>query len=92
MELPLFETSAIEALFQVTSGLPRKLNLLAHHALTAAVLAKTKVATVTGFTCGVWPARRRGRGLWAVVVDEKGRVHSSFAVGRGAEAAWTLLA
>ena len=44
-ELPLFETSAIEALFQATSGLPRKLNLLAHHALTAAALAKAKVAT-----------------------------------------------
>ncbi len=29
-ELPLFEASAMEALFQATSGLPRKVNLLAH--------------------------------------------------------------
>jgi general secretion pathway protein A len=44
-ELPLFEASAIEALFQATNGLPRKVNLLAHHALTAAALAKAKTAT-----------------------------------------------
>jgi type II secretory pathway predicted ATPase ExeA len=41
-ELPLFEPSAQEALFQASSGLPRKLNLLAHHALMAAALAKAK--------------------------------------------------
>lgn len=41
-ELPLFEPSAQEALFQASSGLPRKLNLLAHHALLAAALAKAK--------------------------------------------------
>jgi type II secretory pathway predicted ATPase ExeA len=44
-ELPLFEASAMEALFQATSGLPRKVNLLAHHTLTAAALAKAKAAT-----------------------------------------------
>ncbi len=44
-ELPLFEPSAVEALFQATNGLPRKVNLLAHHALLAAALAKAKVAT-----------------------------------------------
>lgn len=42
-ELPLFEPAAMEALFQATSGLPRKVNLLAHHALMAAALAKGKV-------------------------------------------------
>jgi general secretion pathway protein A len=31
-ELPLFETPAIEPLFQAASGLPRKANALAHHA------------------------------------------------------------
>jgi type II secretory pathway predicted ATPase ExeA len=41
-ELPLFEPSTIEALFQASSGLPRKANLLAHHALFAAALAKAK--------------------------------------------------
>ena len=30
---PLFEPAAHEALFQASSGLPRKINLLAHHAL-----------------------------------------------------------
>jgi type II secretory pathway predicted ATPase ExeA len=42
---PLFEPAAIEALFQATSGLPRKVNLLAHHALMAAALAKAKAAS-----------------------------------------------
>lgn len=41
-ELPLFEPQAQEALFQATSGLPRKVNLLAHHALLAAALARAK--------------------------------------------------
>jgi general secretion pathway protein A len=40
--LPLFETPAIEALFQATQGLPRKLNAAAHYALSAAALAKAK--------------------------------------------------
>ncbi len=44
-ELPLFEPSTQEALFQASSGLPRKLNLLAHHALMAAALAKAKSVT-----------------------------------------------
>jgi type II secretory pathway predicted ATPase ExeA len=44
-ELPLFDSSAIEALFQASNGLPRKVNLLAHHALMAAALAKAKAAT-----------------------------------------------
>ncbi|MDA8386577.1 MAG: AAA family ATPase [Actinomycetota bacterium] len=44
-ELPLFEPNALEAIFQATGGLPRKVNLLAHHALTAAALGKAKVAS-----------------------------------------------
>jgi general secretion pathway protein A len=44
-ELPLFEPSAMEALYQATSGLPRKVNLLAHHALMAAALAKQKAVS-----------------------------------------------
>lgn len=44
-ELPLFEPSAQEALFQASCGLPRKLNLLAHHALLAAALEKAKSVT-----------------------------------------------
>lgn len=41
-ELPLFEAAAVHALYQASSGLPRKVNLLAHHALTAAALAKAR--------------------------------------------------
>jgi type II secretory pathway predicted ATPase ExeA len=41
-ELPLFEPQAVEALFQATQGLPRKINLLAHHAMLAAAVAKSK--------------------------------------------------
>jgi type II secretory pathway predicted ATPase ExeA len=41
-ELPLFEPAAMEAIFQATNGLPRKVNLLAHYALNAAALAGKK--------------------------------------------------
>ena len=44
-ELPLFEPAAHEALFQATGGLPRKVNLLAHHALLAAALARAKTVS-----------------------------------------------
>jgi type II secretory pathway predicted ATPase ExeA len=40
--LPLFETAAIEALYQATQGLPRKVNRIAHYTLSAAALAKAK--------------------------------------------------
>lgn len=45
-ELPLFEPPAIEALFQATQGMPRKVNRLAHYALTSAALAKAKTVTI----------------------------------------------
>jgi len=51
--LPLFETSAVEALHQATSGLPRKVNLLAHHALMAAALAKAKAVTAEHVTAAL---------------------------------------
>lgn len=44
-ELPLFEPAAHEALFQATGGLPRKVNLLAHHALLAAALARGRTVS-----------------------------------------------
>jgi len=44
-ELVLFEPATQEALFQASSGLPRKLNLLAHHSLMAAALARAKTVT-----------------------------------------------
>jgi type II secretory pathway predicted ATPase ExeA len=44
-ELPLFEPAAQHAIFQSTQGLPRKVNLLAHHALMAAALARAKAVT-----------------------------------------------
>jgi len=44
-ELELFEPAAQEAIFQAASGLPRKVNLLAHHALLAAALARAKTVT-----------------------------------------------
>ncbi len=40
--LPLFEPAAIEALFQASQGLPRKLNRTAHYALSAATLARAR--------------------------------------------------
>lgn len=44
-ELPLFEPPAIEALFQATQGRPRKINHLAHYALTSAALDKASTVT-----------------------------------------------
>ncbi len=44
-ELPLFEPQAIEAIFQATKALPRKVNALAHHCLLAAALEKAKTVT-----------------------------------------------
>ncbi|MGH8626544.1 MAG: ExeA family protein [Gammaproteobacteria bacterium] len=44
-ELPLIEPPAIEALFQATQGMPRKVNRLAHYALTSAALTKAKSVT-----------------------------------------------
>lgn len=43
--LPLFEPGAFEALYQATNGLPRKLNRLAHYAMSAAALAKLRQIT-----------------------------------------------
>lgn len=44
-ETQLFEEPAVEAIFQVTSALPRKVNRLAHHALNAAAVARAKMVT-----------------------------------------------
>lgn len=44
-ELPLFEPAAVEAIFQATQALPRKINRLAHYALAAAAIAKAKSVT-----------------------------------------------
>jgi type II secretory pathway predicted ATPase ExeA len=45
-ELPLFEPPAVEALFQATQGMPRKVNRLAHYALTSAALHQAKTVTI----------------------------------------------
>lgn len=44
-ELPIFEPAAEEAIFQATSGLPRKINGIAHHTLFAAALGKSRTAS-----------------------------------------------
>ena len=44
-ELPLFEPAAIEAIFQATQALPRKVNRLAHYALTSAAIARARSVT-----------------------------------------------
>jgi general secretion pathway protein A len=41
-ELPLFEPPTVEAIYQASSGLPRKANNLAHHALFAAAIGRAK--------------------------------------------------
>lgn len=44
-QIPLFEPPAQEALFQASAGLPRKVNLLAHHSLLASALARAKTVS-----------------------------------------------
>ncbi len=44
-ELALFEPAAVEALYQATHGLPRKVNRLAHYGLSAAALGKARTVT-----------------------------------------------
>ncbi len=44
-ELPLFEPPAVEALFQATQGMPRKVNRLAHYALTSAAIGQARTVT-----------------------------------------------
>jgi len=44
-ELPLFEPGAIEAIFQATRALPRRINRLAHVALTAAAIENARTIT-----------------------------------------------
>jgi general secretion pathway protein A len=44
-EMPIFEPAAIEALFQASDGLLRKVNTLAHHAMLAAAVARSKTVS-----------------------------------------------
>lgn len=44
-ELPLFEPPTVEAIFQASNALLRRVNLLAHHALFAAAIARAKSIT-----------------------------------------------
>ena len=44
-EVPLFEPAALEAIFHATVGMPRRVNQLSHHALTAAALTKAKTVS-----------------------------------------------
>lgn len=41
----VFAPAAVEALYQASQGLPRKIGLYCHHALLAAALAKAKLVT-----------------------------------------------
>jgi general secretion pathway protein A len=44
-EVPVFAPAAVEALYQASQGLPRKVGLYGHHALLAAALAKAKTVS-----------------------------------------------
>src|SRR5262249_22467112 len=44
-EVPVFAPAAVEALYQASQGLPRKVGLYGHHALLAAALAKAKLVS-----------------------------------------------
>jgi general secretion pathway protein A len=44
-ELPVFEPAAIEAIYQASDGLLRRINGLAHHAMLAAAVARSKTVS-----------------------------------------------
>lgn len=44
-ELSLFESAALEAIYIATNGLPRRVGLLAHHAMNAAALDRARTVT-----------------------------------------------
>lgn len=44
-QLPIFEPAAVHALFQAAGGLPRRVNLLAHHAMLASAMARSQTVT-----------------------------------------------
>ncbi len=44
-QMDLFEPPALEAIFQATSGLPRKINLLAHLSLNIAAIVQAQAVT-----------------------------------------------
>lgn len=44
-EEQLFEAQALEAIYVATNGLPRKVNLLAHHAMNAAAISRNRAVT-----------------------------------------------
>ncbi len=52
-ELQLFEPAALEATFQATGGLPRKVNRLSHYALLAATIAKAKTVSAEHVTAAL---------------------------------------
>jgi type II secretory pathway predicted ATPase ExeA len=45
-QIDLFEEPALEALFQATNGLPRKVNLLAHLSLNLAALQQARMVAI----------------------------------------------
>ena len=49
----LFEPAAQEALYQASHGLPRRINRIAHYALSAAALAKSRLVTAEHLQCAV---------------------------------------
>jgi type II secretory pathway predicted ATPase ExeA len=49
----LFEPAAQEALYQASHGLPRRINRIAHYALSAAALAKSRSVTAEHLQCAV---------------------------------------
>ncbi len=52
-EQMLFEPAAVQALAQASHGLPRKLNRIAHYALSAAALAKARLISAEHVQAGI---------------------------------------
>jgi type II secretory pathway predicted ATPase ExeA len=46
IETPIIEAPAIESIFNATQGLPRKVNLPAHHTLLAAAVSRSKTVNI----------------------------------------------
>jgi hypothetical protein len=67
----LFEPAAQEALYQASHGLPRRINRIAHYALSAAALANSRLVTAEHLQCAVEDGSMKHRTIFVPMLMPK---------------------